>query len=70
MAEFTTLDGLQAFHRELLVLNEGGGEPTDNLNNELLVQAFEKELEKLWDRPQRNEKSRNAVKSGRLGSLL
>lgn len=65
MAEVTILDALQAFHRELVALNGGYGDAAESLNNELLVQAFEKELEKLWECPARNEKSRNVVKAGK-----
>lgn len=64
MAELITLDALQAFHRELLALYEGAGDGLENLDNELLVEVFEKELEKFWERPQRSEQSRCAVKSG------
>lgn len=66
MAEVMILDALQAFHRELVALRSGFGDATESLNNELLVQTFEKELEKLWECPAKNDKSRNVVKSGRL----
>ncbi|KAG8414947.1 hypothetical protein J3458_008838 [Metarhizium acridum] len=66
MAEVMILDALQAFHRELVALRSGFGDATESLNNELLVQTFEKELEKLWECPAKNDKSRNVVKSGKL----
>lgn len=62
MAEFTTLDALQAFHREILALQEGYGD--GNIDNELLVQNFESELDRVWERPKKSEKSRNALKAG------
>lgn len=65
MAEITTLDALQAFHQELLSIRERRVDGTESLNNEFLVQIFEKELEKLWSKPARNDQSRNQVKSGR-----
>ncbi|KAI8662621.1 hypothetical protein NCS56_01066200 [Fusarium sp. Ph1] len=66
MAEITALDALQAFHQGLLSLREGRVEGAEALNNEFLVQVFETELGKLWDKPARNEKNRNAVKSGKV----
>lgn len=66
MAEITVLDALQAFHRELVALNAGYGDTPESLNNEILVQIFERELGKLWDGPPKNEKSRNTVRSGGL----
>lgn len=65
MAEITALDALQAFHQGLLSLREGRVEGAEALSNEFLVQVFETELGKLWDKPARNEKNRNAVKSGK-----
>jgi nuclear pore complex protein Nup205 len=63
MAEFTTLDALQAFHREIIALQDGHGD--GNIDNELLVQNFEGELDRVWERPKRNEASRNALKGGK-----
>jgi nuclear pore complex protein Nup205 len=50
----------------LVALSGGYGDATEGLNNELLVQIFEKELEKLWECPARNDQSRNLVKAGRI----
>lgn len=69
MAEITTLDALQAFHQELLSTREGRANGADFLSNDVLVQNFEKQLEKLWSRPPRSDQSRNQVKSGELSSL-
>ncbi|ODA82559.1 hypothetical protein RJ55_01066 [Drechmeria coniospora] len=66
MAEITTLDALQAFHRELIALHGGYGNGVEGLANEFLVPIFSRELEKLWERPAKNEQSRNMVKSGKL----
>ncbi|QUC22272.1 uncharacterized protein UV8b_06513 [Ustilaginoidea virens] len=66
MAEITVLDALQTFHRELLALNAGYGGAPEYLSNEVLVQIFENELQKIWQHPTRNEKSRDKVKSGKL----
>ena len=64
MAEITTLDALQALHRELLTLSSGAGSSSDNLSNDLLFEIFEKELAALWERPKKSDKSRAAVKTG------
>ncbi|POR38701.1 Nucleoporin [Tolypocladium paradoxum] len=66
MAEITTLDALQAFHRELAALDGGYGDGVESLDNEFLVQTFEREMGKLWECPPKNEQSRNTVKSGKL----
>ncbi|CAM1502942.1 Fc.00g077180.m01.CDS01 [Cosmosporella sp. VM-42] len=66
MAEITTLDALQAFHQELLSVREGRADGAEALNNEFLVQVFEKELQKLWANPPRNDQSRKDVKSGKV----
>ncbi len=65
MADFTTLDALQAFHREIIALNEGRGD--GSIDNEALVENFERELERVWERPKRSEESRKSVKSGMQG---
>ncbi|OAA76413.1 hypothetical protein LEL_06097 [Akanthomyces lecanii RCEF 1005] len=64
MADFTTLDALQAFHREIIALNEGRGD--GSIDNEALVENFERELERVWERPKRSEESRKSVKSGKI----
>ncbi|PHH90693.1 hypothetical protein CDD83_2914 [Cordyceps sp. RAO-2017] len=66
MADFSTLDALQAFHRELTALSGGYGDGVESLENEFLVQTFEKQLGKLWEPPPKKDESRNAVKSGKL----
>ncbi|TQV91432.1 hypothetical protein V2A60_008922 [Cordyceps javanica] len=65
MADFTALDALQAFHRELVALNEGHGDG-GSIDNEILVDNFERELERVWERPRRNEESRKSVQSGKI----
>ena len=64
MAEITTLDALQIFHRELLALQEARNDGAETLNNEELTAVFERQLGLIWNHPQRSDKSRNAVKSG------
>ncbi|KJZ72867.1 hypothetical protein HIM_07811 [Hirsutella minnesotensis 3608] len=66
MADFTTLEALEAFHRELVVLDGGFSDGIDSLDNEYLVRTFEKELEKLWEHPSKKEQSRNMIKSGKI----
>ncbi|PHH78159.1 hypothetical protein CDD82_3177 [Ophiocordyceps australis] len=66
MADITSLDALQAFHRDLLALEDGVSEDTDCLGNDLFIDIFESELEKLWHCPRKNEKGRNAIKSGKV----
>lgn len=60
----TTLDALQAFHRELVALRERIHSAPEVLDNAVLVQIFEGELQKIWAPPARNDKSRAEVKSG------
>ncbi|KAH7243377.1 nucleoporin Nup186/Nup192/Nup205 [Fusarium redolens] len=66
MAEITALDALQAFHQGLLSLREGRVEGAEALGNEFLVQVFETELGRFWDKPARKGDNRNAVKSGKV----
>lgn len=66
MADLTSLDALQAFHQELLALRKGLGD--GSIDNEVLVQNFEQELERFWDRPRKNDKSRAALKTGTMAS--
>ena len=64
MAEPSTLDALQAFHQEILSLHEGRVEGVEVFENEFLVQVFEQELARVWNRPPPSEASRNTVKTG------
>lgn len=64
MAETTTLDALQTFHRELVAIREGRAETSVFKDIEQLVAVFEREFERFWDRPPKSEASRNAVRSG------
>ncbi|KAI8190316.1 Nucleoporin NUP192 [Colletotrichum sp. SAR 10_86] len=66
MAEPTTLDALQAFHRDLAAVRDGRPEGADSLDNPVIQAIFERELERVWQRPPRDEKSRNQVKSGKI----
>ncbi|KAH7159969.1 nucleoporin Nup186/Nup192/Nup205 [Dactylonectria estremocensis] len=66
MAEITALDALQAFHQGLLSLREGRIDGAEALNNEFLVQVFEKELGRVWSKPPQSDKSRNLVKTGKV----
>ncbi|PHH73584.1 hypothetical protein CDD80_3715 [Ophiocordyceps camponoti-rufipedis] len=66
MADFTTLDALLAFHRELVAFHNGYSDRIESLENEVLLQAFERELDKLWEHPSKMEQSRNRVKSGKI----
>lgn len=64
MADLTLLEALEAFHHELVAVQEGRSDPGEVLGQDELVQAFESELERLWSRPSKNEASRGKVKSG------
>ncbi|RCI09199.1 hypothetical protein L249_1469 [Ophiocordyceps polyrhachis-furcata BCC 54312] len=66
MADFTTLDAQLAFHRELVALQNGSYGGIENLENDFLAHAFERELHKLLDHPAKKEQSRSAVKSGKI----
>ncbi|KAI9167446.1 Nucleoporin NUP192 [Paramyrothecium foliicola] len=66
MAEMTTLDSLQIFHRELLALQEGRNDGADTLNNDELTAVFERQLGMIWNHPQRSEKSRSLIKAGKV----
>lgn len=66
MAEPNTLEALQAFHRDLAAIRDGRPEGVDSLDNPVIQAIFERELEKTWHRPARDEKSRQAVKSGKV----
>lgn len=70
MAEFTTLGALQALHRELVAFSGGYGDSLESLDNEFLLQTFEKELDTLWEHPSKKEQSRSIVKSGTENSRL
>uniref|UniRef100_A0A8H7K8W2 Uncharacterized protein n=1 Tax=Bionectria ochroleuca TaxID=29856 RepID=A0A8H7K8W2_BIOOC len=66
MADLTLLEALEAFHHELVAVQEGRSDPGEVLAQDELVQAFESELERLWSRPSKNEASRGKVKSGKI----
>ncbi|TDZ18539.1 Nucleoporin NUP192 [Colletotrichum orbiculare MAFF 240422] len=66
MAETTTLDALQAFHRDLAAVRDGRPDGADSLENPIIQSIFERELERVWQRPPRDDKSRNQVKSGKI----
>ena len=66
MAELSTLEALQAFHQEILGLREGRPEGVEVIENEALVQIFERELAAIWKRSPKTETSRNLVKSGKI----
>ncbi|CAH0043313.1 unnamed protein product [Clonostachys solani] len=66
MADLTLLEALEAFHHELVAVQEGRSDPGEVLGQDELVQAFESELERLWSRPSKNEASRGKVKSGKI----
>lgn len=64
MAEFSTLDALQAFHQELLAVREGRAVAAETLDNVFLTRAFEGELERLWSKPPKNQESRASLQKG------
>lgn len=64
MAELPTLEALQAFHQELEALRDGRASAVAVFESPHLVQAFEQELDRFWQRPPKSEQSRNSVKSG------
>lgn len=65
MAEVTTLDALQSFHRDLVAIREGRPDNVESFDNPLVQEIFKRELDRLWQRPAREEKSRQQLKSGR-----
>ncbi|PFH63238.1 hypothetical protein XA68_15872 [Ophiocordyceps unilateralis] len=66
MADFTALDALLAFHRDLVAFQNGYSDGIESLGNDVLVHAFVRELDRLWEHPPKKEQSRNAVKSGKI----
>ncbi|OLN81622.1 Nucleoporin NUP192 [Colletotrichum chlorophyti] len=66
MAVPTTLDALQSFHRDLAAVRDGRPDGADSLDNPVIQAIFERELERVWERPKRDDKSRQAVKSGKI----
>ncbi|ROT35962.1 hypothetical protein SODALDRAFT_300242 [Sodiomyces alkalinus F11] len=66
MAEVTTLDALQSFHRDLVAIREGRPENVESFDNPLVQRVFKRELDRLWQRPAREEKSRQHLKSGKI----
>jgi len=66
MAELSTLDAVQALHRDLVAIREGRSDGSDFKENDLVVVIFGREFERLWDRPPKSDASRSAVKSGSL----
>jgi hypothetical protein len=64
MTEITTLDALQSLHGDLVAIREGRPYGLDFDDSGPALRVFERELEKFWDPPPRNESNRNAVKSG------
>ncbi|OAA53407.1 hypothetical protein ISF_08760 [Cordyceps fumosorosea ARSEF 2679] len=67
MADLTTLDALQAFHGELVALQSGRSDAdASSVDNEALVENFERELGRVWERPCRSEESRKLIKSGKI----
>lgn len=69
MAEFSTLEVLQAFHQELLAVREGRAPAAESLENGILVEAFESELERIWSKPPKSQQSRDAIKKGIVTTL-
>jgi nuclear pore complex protein Nup205 len=65
MADVTTLEALQFFHRDLLAIREGRPESAESFDNGAIQDLFKRELARLWQRPARDDKSRQTVKSGR-----
>jgi nuclear pore complex protein Nup205 len=63
-AEFTTLDALQALHRDLSALREGRAEQAAALGSNELIDVFQRELGKIWNRPEKSATERQTVTSG------
>ncbi|KAI6779020.1 nuclear pore complex protein Nup205 [Emericellopsis cladophorae] len=61
MAELSTLETLQAFHQELLAIQEGRLPAIDTLGNDALVIPFKTELDRIWSLPPNNDQSRKDV---------
>lgn len=64
MAEFPTLDVLQAFHQELLAVREERAVIAETLENGVFVEAFEGELQRIWSKKPKSTESRSTVQKG------
>jgi len=62
--DLTTLDVLQALHRDLVALREGQAQNAGSLGAEETVVTLGKELAKIWDRPEKRASERESVMSG------
>jgi nuclear pore complex protein Nup205 len=64
MAEATTLDALQALHRDLAAVRSKRADGLEALDNPSILDIYEKELGKIWEPSQKSDKSRNDIKTG------
>ena len=64
MTDISTLEALESLHGDLLAVQEGRPSGLDFADGSPVLEIFEREFDKFWDRPPRSDASRSAVKSG------
>ena len=64
MTDISTLEALESLHGDLLAIQEGRPSGLDFADGGPILEIFEREFDKFWDRAPKSDASRNAVKSG------